>query len=62
MAKNEKTVFRKGVFIITEEIECPLYNVGEEIGVEENWVNLPALKPTCLILAQDVARLTSEVV
>jgi len=60
MAKNEKTVFRKGVFIITEEIECPLYNVGEEIGVEENWVNLPALKPTCLILAQDVARLTSE--
>ncbi len=60
MAQKENITFRKGVFVITEEFDCPIYNVGEEIGVEENWVNLPALKPTCLILAQDLARVTTD--
>lgn len=60
MATKEQAAFRKGIFIVTEDADCPLYNVGEEISVEENWVNLPALKPTCLILAQDLVRLTSE--
>lgn len=52
--------FRKGTFIITKEYECPLYNVGEEIVVDQNWINMPSAKATCLILAQDIAALTTE--
>lgn len=60
MASEEIIEFRKGVFVVTEEKNCPLYNVGEEISVEQNWITLPAAKPTCLVLAQDVAALTTE--
>ena len=52
--------FRNGVFIITEEKNCPLYNVGEEMAISENSLKLPASKPTCLILARDVIDLASE--
>jgi len=52
--------FRNGVFVITGERHCPLYNVGEEIYVEEGVMRLPAAKSTCLILAQDIINLVSE--
>ena len=52
--------FRNGVFIITEEKNCPLYNVGEEMAIDEGNLKLPASKPTCLILAQDIINLSSE--
>ncbi len=52
--------FRNGVFLITEEKNCPLYNVGEEMEVNEGAFKLPASKPTCLVLAQDVIELVSE--
>ncbi|RPH37954.1 MAG: Crp/Fnr family transcriptional regulator, partial [Desulfobulbaceae bacterium] len=42
--------FRNGVFIITEEDHCPLYNVGEELKVSEGILTLPIAKPTCLTL------------
>lgn len=51
--------FKNGVFVITEEKKCPLYNVGEELSVEEGILTLPASKPTCLILAQDLLGITS---
>lgn len=51
--------FKNGVFIITEENKCPLYNVSEEMNVEEGFLSLPAGKPTCLILAQDLLAITS---
>ncbi len=52
--------FRNGIFIITEENNCPLYNVGEEMEVKEGALRLPASKSTCLILAKDVIDLTTE--
>lgn len=52
--------FRNGVFIITEEQHCPLYNVGEEIYVDGGIMRLPAAKSTCLTLAQDIIKLVSE--
>lgn len=51
--------FRNGVFVITEEQKCPLYNVGEEITVDGIEMRLPAAKPTCLTLAQDIIKLVS---
>ncbi|MDR3629825.1 MAG: cyclic nucleotide-binding domain-containing protein [Desulfocapsaceae bacterium] len=52
--------FRKGVFIITEESHCPLYNVGEELVVDEISLKFPEGKPTCLILAHDIFMIASE--
>ncbi len=52
--------FRSGVFIITEERHCPLYNVGEELLVDEGILILPAAKPTCLTLTRDLIELASE--
>ncbi len=52
--------FRNGVFIITEEKNCPLYNTGEEMEVNEGAFKLPASKPTCLVLAKDVIELVSD--
>jgi CRP/FNR family transcriptional regulator, cyclic AMP receptor protein len=52
--------FRNGVFIITEEDRCPLYNVREELTVREGSLILPAGKPTCLILARDLIAIASE--
>lgn len=54
------TEFRNGVFIITEEENCPLYNAGEEMEVKEAALKLPVSKPTCLILAKDIIELATE--
>ena len=51
--------FRNGVFLITEEQHCPLYNVGEEITVDAGVMRLPAAKSTCLTLTQDIINLVS---
>lgn len=51
--------FRNGVFIITEENHCPLYNVREEISVKEGVLELPAAKPTCMTLANDLIQIAS---
>ncbi len=51
--------FRNGIFIITEEDHCPLYNVREELRVSEGVLNLPAGKPTCLVLARELIALAS---
>jgi CRP-like cAMP-binding protein len=52
--------FRNGVFIITEERYCPIYNLGEEFHVDEGFLRLPAAKPTCLTLTKDLIDLASE--
>lgn len=52
--------FRNGIFIITEENYCPLYNVGEELTIQEGILNLPVAKPTCLTLATELIRIASE--
>ncbi|BDD87046.1 DUF4388 domain-containing protein [Desulfofustis limnaeus] len=52
--------FRDGIFIITEENNCPLYNVGEEMEVIEGALKMPAGKTTCLVLAKDIIDLTTE--
>jgi CRP/FNR family cyclic AMP-dependent transcriptional regulator len=51
--------FRSGVFIITEDKHCPLYNVGEELTIDQGILTLPAAKPTCLTLANDFIQIVS---
>ena len=52
--------FRNGIFLVTEESNCPLYNTGEELAVQEGILKLPAGKPTCLNLAREVVAVASE--
>jgi CRP/FNR family transcriptional regulator, cyclic AMP receptor protein len=52
--------FRNGIFIITEENHCPIYNVGEEFVVSEISLKFPAGKATCLVLAHDIFSIVSE--
>lgn len=51
--------FRNGVFIITEEDHCPLYNVREELKVNEGVLTLTAGKSTCLTLARELIDIAS---
>lgn len=52
--------FRNGIFIITEDNHCPLYNVGEELKIHDGVLTLPVAKPTCMILANELVRIASE--
>jgi len=51
--------FRNGVFVITEESHCPLYNVEEELDIREGHLTLPTGKITCLILASKLIDIVS---
>lgn len=55
MVKKEKKKFRDAIFIITEERSCPVYNVGEELKVENFSISVPSYKPGCLHLTQAIA-------
>jgi len=52
--------FRNGVFIITEESHCPLYNVGEELDVSEGHLTLPMGKSVCLTLTDGLIDIVSD--
>jgi len=52
--------FRNGIFIVSEDNHCPLYNVGEEFSIQEGVLTLPVAKPTCLTLGNELSRLASE--
>lgn len=52
--------FRNAVFVISEEKRCPLYNVGEELRINDDALTLPPAKSTCLILAVDIIDIVSQ--
>jgi len=52
--------FRDAVFVITEEVKCPLYNLSEELRVSEGALTVPTAKATCLILAGDLLEIVSQ--
>jgi CRP/FNR family transcriptional regulator, cyclic AMP receptor protein len=52
--KKPTKKFRDAIFIITEEHSCPIYNVGEELKVENYSLSVPSYKPGCLHLSQKI--------
>ncbi|MBM9520985.1 cyclic nucleotide-binding domain-containing protein [Desulforhopalus vacuolatus] len=50
---------KDGIFVITEIDHCPLYILGEEFHVKNGVLRLPPGKQTCLVLAQDIIRISS---
>jgi hypothetical protein len=46
--------YRDAVFIVTAEDSCPIYNVGEELQVQDSALTVDYDKPACLILVQEL--------
>ena len=51
--------FRNGIFIITEEDHCPLYNVREEVKACGRHLCPACGKPTCMTLAKELLEISS---
>ncbi len=51
--------YRDAVFLIIEECSCPVYNVGEELKVQNFNLLIPSYKPSCLHLAQQIANIVT---
>ena len=52
--------YRDAVFLITAERSCPIYNVGEELKVQNFSLSVTSYKPSCLYLAQKIANILAE--
>jgi CRP/FNR family transcriptional regulator, cyclic AMP receptor protein len=58
--RKQATRFRDAIFIVVDERSCPIYNVGEEFRVEKFCLSVPAHKPDCLCLAQEIAKIITS--
>jgi len=52
--------FRDAIFTVTEERSCPIYNVGDELRVEELCAVVPEAKQVCLILMEALIGITAQ--
>ncbi len=53
--KKPADKYRDAVFFITEEQSCPIYNLGEELKVQNFNLLTSSYKPSCLHLAKKIA-------
>lgn len=51
--------YRDAIFVVTEELSCPIYNVGEEFQVEGMGLTVPEAKPACLMMVQELMKAVS---
>ena len=58
--QKQVDTFRDAIFIITEETTCPIYNVGEELKIENFCLSVSSYKPNCLHLARSIADIVSS--
>ena len=52
--------YRNAIFIVTEELMCPIYNVGEEFKVENMGLTVPEVKPACLMMVRELMKAVAE--
>ena len=52
--------YRNAIFIVTEELACPIYNVGEEFKVESMGLTVPEAKPACLMMVRELMKAVAE--
>lgn len=58
--KKQANKSRNAIFIVTQERACPLYNVGQEIKVENFSLSVSGYKPGCLHMTQEVIKLVTS--
>jgi hypothetical protein len=52
--------YRNAVFVVTTEDACPIYNVGEELQVQDAAVSVDYEKPVCMLLVQELLKVVSK--
>ncbi len=52
--------FRDAIFTVTEEHFCPIYNVGDELRVEDLCAVVPEAKQVCLVLMETLIGITAQ--
>ena len=52
--------YRNAIFIVTEERNCPIYNVGEEFKVEQMALTVPEGKAACLMMVRELMKAVAE--
>jgi len=57
---RQKKKFTDAIFVITEERLCPIYNIGEEIKVEDLCAVLPEAKAVCMLLVEKLIEVTVQ--
>ena len=59
MMPKQKEKFRNTIFLVTRDQSCPLYNVGDELKIEQSHVTASSYKPICLHLVNELRKITS---
>jgi len=57
---QQKKKFTDAIFVVTEERLCPIYNIGEEIKVEDLCAVLPEAKAVCMLLVEKLIEITIQ--
>ncbi len=57
--KKQVNQFRDAIFIVTQERGCPIYNVGQEIKIENYSLSVSSFKPGCLYLTEEIIKLVT---
>ena len=57
---HQQKKFRDAIFVITEERSCPIYNVSEELKVEDRCAVLPEAKSVCMVLVEKLIEITAK--
>lgn len=52
--------FRDAIFTVIEERSCPIYNVGDELQVEDLCVVVPEAKQVCMMLVEKIMEITAK--
>ncbi len=50
--------FRDAIFTVTKERSCPIYNIGDELRVEDLCAIVPEAKPVCMVLVEKLIEIT----
>jgi len=59
MIKKDRKI-RDVIFVVTGEKSCPLYNVGEELKIENSSITVPSFKSVCLFLAEELIKIATS--
>jgi CRP-like cAMP-binding protein len=52
--------YPQAIFLVTEERSCPLYNIGDELKVENFSFSVSSYKSGCLYLSQEIIKILSS--
>ncbi len=58
--KKKVEKYQDAIFVVTQERSCPVYNVGQEIKIENYCLSVSSYKPGCLYLTNQITEIISS--